>query len=316
MFKNNLKRIYFILNILLKKKIYFKNISKNNYLTILNLHRVSPDKNPFYPSLSPQLFEELLKFVTKEFNVITFREIEKYKNSKKPNLILSFDDGFYDFLEYAMPILEKYNVAVNQNVIPSVIESGKPVWDVKLGDILNQVPINRINQINLPNFKIELTLKNKAEFGLLLTHYLKQRAKREREPLWEKIETIAKEEQVQFTKMLNRNDIIEISKIHEIGAHSYSHESMGIESNTFFQKDFYKCQKYFQEKLNLPINIYAFPSGSYRKEQIAFLIKNNIKHILLVEEEYSTLNTNIHKRFTFYANSIAEMKIRALGWHR
>ena len=114
--------------------------------------------------------------------------------------------------------------------------------------------------------------------------------------------------------MLNSNDIIEISKIHEIGCHSYSHESMAIESKDFFEKDFFKCKEYFKNILNLPLNIYAFPSGSYKHNQLKFLQNNGVKHILLVNEDYSNYETSIYNRFTFYGSSIYELKLRALGW--
>jgi len=297
-------------------KRYLNSIHKEKNLVILNLHRVSDNKNLFYPSLSPKLFNELLKYIVKNFNVITFREIEEYRNSKKPNIILSFDDGFYDFVEYAMPLLDKYNISVNQNIIPSCIESGKPVWDVMLGDFLNQVPIKIVNQLKFPHFEMQLTTNNKIQFGLALTHYLKNRPKEKREILWKQIDTIIKKENIELTRMLNRDEVIEISKTHEIGCHSYSHESMGIESKEFFENDFSKCQNYFKERLNLPLDIYAFPSGSYKKYQLDFLRESGIKHILLVNENYSIYNRDIYNRFTFYGDSISEIKIRALGWKK
>ena len=314
--KKYIKQIYFILQNIFFKKNYIKNIIDNRYLTILNLHRVSPEINPFYPSLTPALFEELLKFIVKEFNVITFREIEEYKNSKKPNLILSFDDGFYDFLEHAMPILDKYNIRVNQNVIPQCVESDKPVWDVVLGDFLNQAPIELVNQIELPNFNMKLDYSNRGKYGLALTRYLKQHSKDERDKLWILIEEAMSKLDLKFTKMLDKDDITKIAKIHEIGAHSYSHESMGIESKEYFENDFLKCQKYFENTLDLPLDIYAFPSGSYQNYQLDFLQQNSIEYILLVNEEYAHYEGKIYDRFTFYGDSAAEIKMRALGWHR
>ena len=121
---------------------------------------------------------------------------------------------------------------------------------------------------------------------------------------------------IKFTKMLSKDDIIEIAKIHEIGAHSYSHESMGIESKEYFENDFLKCQKYFEKKLGLPFDIYAFPSGSYQNYQLDFLQQNGIEYILLVNENYAHYESKIYDRFTFYGNSVNEIKMRALGWHR
>ncbi|MDP1615549.1 MAG: polysaccharide deacetylase family protein [Methylococcales bacterium] len=307
------KVIFFVLNSCLKTK-YLNKINSENYLTILNLHKVSNDENPFYPSLSPKLFDEFLKYVSKEFNIITFKEIERSKNRRKPNIILSFDDGYYDFLEYAMPILDKYKICVNQNIIPNCVETGKPVWDTMLGDLLSQAPIELVNEINLPSFEMKLNKFNKGQYALALTRYLKQRSKNEREELWTEIDNIMHRLDIKFTRMLNKNELAQIAQVHEIGVHSYEHESMGLESQEYFEMDFLKCKDYFKNTLNFPMDIYAFPSGSYKDYQLDFLGQNGIKHILLVDEKYSNYNTNRHFRFTYYADSISEVKLRAVGF--
>ncbi len=311
-----LKQLYFKWEEIVNLKRYIKIVKENRYLIILNLHKISNEFNPFYPALKLELFEELLRFVSKEFNVITFKEIDEFKNSVKPNIILSFDDGFYDFLENAVPLLKKYGVSANQNIIPSCIESGFPVWDVKLGDFLNSAPIKTVNEMKLPGFTMKLTESNKMQYGLALTRFLKMRPMQERKELWQIIEKTMQKIDIVFTKMLSLEEIKALAKEFEMGAHSYTHESMGIESDDFFKEDFLKCKHFFMEKLQLPLEIYAFPSGSYKKNQLEYLQDNGVKNILLVDENYSSYDTNIHKRFTFYGNSISEIKMRALGWKR
>ncbi len=116
--------------------------------------------------------------------------------------------------------------------------------------------------------------------------------------------------------MLNKDEVLGLSKEYEIGAHSYSHESMAIEGDAFFKEDFAKCKEYFSEELNVPLNVYAFPSGSYTHNQIGFLQANGVEHILLVNEKYADYNSNVYNRFTFYGSSASEIKMRALGWTR
>ena len=313
---SSLKKIFFFYLLNFKKSDMYEDIVENRKLVILNLHKISPEENPFYPSLSPKLFEELLKFITKEFNVITFAEIEEYRNSTKPNLILSFDDGFYDFTEYAVPLMEKYGVSANQNIIPSCVETGLPVWDVMLGDFLNVAPIKLVNEMQLDGFSMKLTTSNQVQYGLALTQFLKMRSMTERKRLWREIEEAMQKVEVPFTRMLTAEEIKSLSKDYEIGAHSYSHESMGIESDDFFKEDFQKCKRFFDVKLWLPLDIYAFPSGSYKNHQFNYLRDSGVRHILLVDEEYATYGRDVYPRFTFYGDSVSEVKMRALGWTR
>lgn len=312
-----LKQLYFrALDILQIDKLKLKKLKSDKKVTILNLHKISNETNLYYPALNLKLFEMLLIYITKNFNVITFNQLSFHSENIKPYLILSFDDGFHDFLDYAVPLLKKYQLKANLNVIPQCIMTGKPIWDVLLGDILNQSPIERINSLNLPNFNLKLTKHNEGVFGLALTRYLKQMYKEQREDIWMVFNALADELNVQFTQMLSKDEILEISKTHEIGVHSYSHESMGQESFDFFEKDFNQCKAFFGDCLKQPMNIYAFPSGSYEQNQIDFLLENGIEHVLLVNEQYSKVDANIHNRFTYYANSKSEVKLRALGFHR
>jgi peptidoglycan/xylan/chitin deacetylase (PgdA/CDA1 family) len=44
----------------------------------------------------------------------------------EPPLILSFDDGYKDFIEVVVRILERHRVIANQNIVVNSVESGRP----------------------------------------------------------------------------------------------------------------------------------------------------------------------------------------------
>lgn len=286
-------------------------------IAILNLHRVSPLTNPFWSPLDPKVFEELLKFLQANFEVVSFDDLESLNRPGKPAAILSFDDGYYDFIEYALPLLEKYRMRANMNVIPQCAESGKPIWNVRLYDFLNTAPRALVNEIRLPGFSAELkddSREAKIGYGLKISGFLKNRPREEREKLWREIEPVMAKSDFQETRMMTADEIREISRVTEIGVHSFSHESMGFEENEFFERDFIKCRDYFAEKLQLPLTAYAFPNGSYRAEQVDFLRRSGVKHILLVDEKFSGRGTDIFPRLTVYGDSKREVIFKSLGF--
>lgn len=298
-------------------QFYIKKIIQNNYLTVLNLHKVSKERNYYYPALDPVLFEELIAYVKNEFEVVTFSELNN-TSTNKPKLVLSFDDGYYDFYEYALPILNKHNCSANLNIIPECVETGEAMWNIKLYDFLNQASIAAIKKISLPglDLTIEDTIQSKIKFGIKISRFLKSLTKIEREKELSLLMPIIQEaDNITLTRMLSRDEIKEISKNHEIGAHSYEHESMSLVSDEYFYNDLSKCQDYFSNVLELPLDIYAFPNGSYKKCHVQHLLENGIKQVLLVENKYSCLKSKVHNRFTFYAETSAEMKLRAVGWY-
>src|SRR5437764_5426638 len=70
-------------------------LSQAGVTPILNLHCVAPDDRSTYRPLAPELFEELLAFVKRDFAVVTIAELSA--KTEKPKLLLSFDDGYRDF---------------------------------------------------------------------------------------------------------------------------------------------------------------------------------------------------------------------------
>jgi peptidoglycan/xylan/chitin deacetylase (PgdA/CDA1 family) len=283
---------------------------------VLNLHRVSPVENPFWPALDPTVFEELLTFLKEHFEVCLFGKLPS-DILRKPVAVLSFDDGYYDFVEYALPLIEKYGLQANMNIIPQCIETGMPIWNVRLYDFLNSAPRHLINKIRLPGFSAKLNDDGRAaklSYGLRLSSFLKNRGRIERDQLWQTIEPILGKADFQPTRMMTAAEVMQISGFNEIGVHSYSHESMGFEENEFFERDFRMCRDYFSERLRLPLSIYAFPNGSYREEQIELLRNNNIKSILLVDEKFAKRETDVFTRLTIYGESKNEICMRAVGF--
>ena len=318
-YKQQLKKFYYgAMKALRRDAAMLKEIRRNNHLVILNLHSVTPNFNPFYESMSPEIFEDLLMFLKQNFQVILFNQLESLEKSKAnlTPVIISFDDGYYDFIEYAMPVLHKYKLRANMNIIPRCIESSEPIWNVKLCDFLNAAPKKMIDEFRFHGFDYRLkdeSKQSKMEYGLKICNFLKNRPRRERQELWRDIGRAMEKINFPLTRVMNLQEVKEISNEHEIGVHSYSHESMGYEENEFFKDDLEKCSRYFTESLQMPLNIYAFPNGSYRPEQIEILKEKSVKHILLVDECYAQINQSIYPRFTVYGLSKLETRFVSLG---
>ena len=317
--RNQLKGLYFKLLALTRQdNRLLKTIRQKQHLVVLNLHQVSPHANPFWPPLHPRLFETLLVFLKANFQVVLFHDLDSV-DVNQPQVILSFDDGYYDFIEYALPLLDKHGLRANMNVIPSCVESGEPIWNVKLYDFLNSAPKSLVDEIRLPGFAYRLqdeSFQSKVQYGLKISRFLKNRPRQEREELWHEIEKLMRKIDFHLTRMLNPDEVRELSIRHEIGVHSFSHESMAFEDNEYFKSDLEKCSNYFANQLMIDLDIYAFPNGSYRPEQIGILKEHGLEYALLVDENYARKDLRLFPRFTIYGSSASELKFRALGFNQ
>lgn len=287
-------------------------------VVVLNLHRVAPEYNPFWQPMVPSDFDHLLTFVKRHFQPTTFAELSEPYSGQRPRIILSFDDGYYDFVEYVMPLLDNHRIRVNQNVIGSCVNTGEPPTTVALFDFLNQAPPSLINEIKLPGFEassVDRRPETKSQFGIKLSAFIKNRPRIEREALLQQLAPIlAKAAQKKTTRMMTVGDIVSVAATHEIGSHSHSHDSMQFETDEYFAQDLARSQTFFQSELGLPLKIYAFPNGGHRPELLNVLANAGIEHILLVEERLAHGRGRVHPRLTMRAESPAEARFEALGF--
>jgi len=318
--RDTLKDLYFrLLTLSGSDRRLLGSIRRQDLVVILNLHQVSSFSNPFWPPMKPEIFDELLGFLSQHFQVCLFRDLATV-GGNRPAAVLSFDDGYYNFVEYAAPILAKHGLAANLNIIPNCVLTGEPPWNIQLYDFLNSVPRKLINEIRIAGFDELLaddSAASKVRYGLKISRFLKNRSRRERMEVWSEVAGVmARASDLKATRMMNASDVRDAAAAHEIGVHSFSHESMEFEDEGFFEDDFRKCAGYFHDELRLPLQIYAFPNGSYRPEQITYLEKQGIQRILLVGEAYAQRGLRVLPRFTVYGTTPAETRMRALGYVR
>ena len=80
-------------------------------------HQVNDKKTTFYPSMSVSAFKDLCYFIKKHYSVINLSDIDAhFSKTNKPAAVFSFDDGHYDIVEYALPILSEFGLPFNINI--------------------------------------------------------------------------------------------------------------------------------------------------------------------------------------------------------
>ena len=93
-------------------------------------HRVNPKRELLWDPMDPVLFEKCIKHISTKYNVVLMEELLEDKNLmlQKNVATILFDDGYLDNLEYAAPILQKYNCKASFYVVTDCIEKNIPTW--------------------------------------------------------------------------------------------------------------------------------------------------------------------------------------------
>ena len=290
-------------------------LARSGALLVLNLHNVGPQRGRFTRPIPPEVFDQLVRWLDRKCRLTTFDQLAAGDEPDgRPPAILSFDDGYRDFVEYAMPILERRGVRANLNVVPGCVASGRPPWNVELLDALDRVPPERLRSLSLPSknlFRVPTGNAELMRWGVELGRSLKLRAREEREPLV--ITLLAQlEESMQGEPqaMMSAQDVAEAARIHEIGLHSYEHDSMEFETDEYFTADLNRCRSWYRELLGPEPSVYAFPNGSYRPSQAAIAENMGIQHVLLVGERAGPAKAVVHPRVTADGVTLRELRMR------
>lgn len=292
-------------------------VGRYGLVTILNLHRVSPPDGSAYEPLAPQLFEDLVRYCVRNYDVVTFAELAGPQSCGKPPLVLSFDDSYRDFLEFACPILARCGVRANMNVIPGCVEKGRPPLNVIAQDFIGQAPQSLLSELFVPGLSLKGLEESRGRLARAVSAFIKNRPIAEQVTLggalWPQFERL---DNFSPTALMSKAEIAGIARVHELGAHSFDHATLQYETDDYAAADARRCADWFRSELCVETTIYAFPNGSFRESQVPGIRAAGFTTLLAVGEDFSTREASLHSRFTFHANQFAEARFRATGAFR
>ncbi len=264
---------------------------------ILMYHGVAPSSPVFlnHRHITPEIFEQHLLFIKKNFNVLTIEEyFERRISVNRKNVLITFDDGYKNNLEYALPLLEKHKIPGYFFVTGINRTSEQILWS-DLHDML--AADSNTNCLETPAdkfFKAGSFYKPfKNEQGVNLHDVLKMLSfidkylvlKTERAQ-----EILEKPELMDYWKLLSDNEIIELdgSTFGFIGSHGFYHNNIGNLSDDDAKRELSESKKYLETLLNRTIDSIAYPDGSYNEESIKIAERMGFKFQFAVDYKHAS----------------------------
>ena len=153
---------------------------------ILAYHRVLPESfirhHPIMPgiSVSTDAFTRQLEWLSARFKLVCIDDVVKGLSDSKPGdepcCAITFDDGWYDNYEFALPILEKYNAPTTIYIVLTTIGTAHASCFDKLFELLHsrepaavfRCGISRIDDL-LDNRKMAVNDKFQKVVGVART---------------------------------------------------------------------------------------------------------------------------------------------------
>lgn len=295
---------------------------KNGELSILMFHRVSDEYDPLWPPLPVKTFRLLVKELCKNTCVVPLEgigQIDRYP--ERPLVVLSFDDGYRDFRENAVPILAEYGLPAHHNICPNLIDEGLPPWTQVLGVFLRCCPRK---QLQLPHGRVFSLGKAPTERDLLqLAHEL---CSINDDLRHEWINALLPQiPRSKMPKLMNWDQVRECANLGvHIGSHGMNHRNLSrVNDRGTLLFEIEDSRKRIHAEVGVEPAIFAFPNGLYGPRSLEVARESGYRVALLGGEVVTVFAApghqsgfEVYPRIGISRANWKEENLRQLGFHQ
>ncbi len=255
------------------------NIIRNipdNSLTIINYHRIYANKldtefdaHVFGPSVTE--FEHQMSFLRKHVNLVSEQDIAHLARTGKSfsgrNALVTFDDGYRDNHQLAVPILKKYHIPAIFFIPTDSIEKSMLGWWDIISYFINHTEKEQISFNEQP-----ILLHTRGDREMAKQHllaYMKSAKHEESKNLLSRLSGLCGVEfpsrSIQEKELMSWDQIKEIASSEHlsIGSHTVSHRVLSTINGEEELKELEDSRKFLQKKLSCEIRSIAYPVGGY-----------------------------------------------------
>lgn len=272
--------------------VYFSGLNflisflKRRKPVILMYHSVNNRDCPYiYPDniVSVENFERQIAYLSRKKNVICLSELMKHlgKGANLPHnaVVLTFDDGYYDFYSNAYPVLKRYGLPCTLFLATGFLYTGDIKWDDKLAYIINSAQSSSVN-VRLNGEEKTFCLasqKSRRDSIVELVGALQNLNNEERSSTLMEVERQLNPSAPEFKRvMLTWNEAIELTSdgLVSFGCHSHSHTNLGKVNREMAEWEISKSKDELEDKLGKPCLLFCYPFGKKNS------FNQNVKRLL------------------------------------
>jgi peptidoglycan/xylan/chitin deacetylase (PgdA/CDA1 family) len=234
---------------------------------ILCYHRVAEGvEDPFHLCVRPENFAAHLDELSRTREPSTLADVSV--RSRRPRVVVTFDDGYRDNLTNALPIAESKGVPITFFVISSVLGNHNGLWWDRLGTLLRSRPPH-VREIDLPvdgrNVRLPLGSSGiRADLDSVRLHLLPLRVTE----IERALDAVSEQWQVGSTPppdagLLTPEDLLQLaaSDTATIGAHTVDHVHLRSRPAREQQDTVSGAKGELEQSIGQAVSHFAYPFG-------------------------------------------------------
>lgn len=237
---------------------------------IIMYHRFS--EQPDWRGVSHKEFEEQLKYLKANFNIVRLTELARMLRERKPpgrdTVVLTIDDGYLDFFQIAAPLLVKYEVPATIFIVSNIVDKGLWLWDEALYYLTSHAPEGAYS-IQHNHRTLEFTLHTtddriQAWTGLVNTVLYESNSRR-----WKLIRECQNQlgtglpsKPPAANRSMNWDELGSLNPLIDIGSHTRNHPILStVQDPDELASEILGSKKDIEKHIGKPVTTFCYPNG-------------------------------------------------------
>lgn len=251
---------------------YTEVFPSNQHVNVLLYHRVAEvPKDDWNIAVSPHHFREQMSFLVNHYPIV--RLGDDWSRISQPSVVVTFDDGYRDNYEHALPVLEEFGIPATFFVSTGLLGKEEYFWWDMLSEIFAHAGAETVNILGKDIAASEIRLAHDMLNGL---------PHRERMSVLGELQrkyglTTCVRDRARCT--MSERELRELAAAPgvDIGAHTVTHSSLAALDETGQEREICQSKERLESILGKPVDFFSYPFGLYDKHTPYILQRHGFK---------------------------------------
>lgn len=281
-------------------------------LSVLIFHRVLAQRDPLFPNeVDAARFDRMMGLVARAFRVLPLDQaVQKLQQGclPSPAMAITFDDGYADNHDMALPILQRHGLPAAFFVATGFLDGGR-MWNDTIIECVRRCRVSPValDFLGLPPAACE-TWEQRHSLIEQVIRVVKYQAPAEREPLLRQLHDACGQPALPDDLMMRSGQVRALRQAGMlVGAHTVHHPILCTLDEATARSEMLASRQRLQALTDDPVDLFAYPNGRAGRDY-------DERHVQLAREVGFTAAVSTNPGVSVTGDDVLQLK-RFTPWH-